>query len=170
MRNFRVWDYDIYTDGAMKGSISNPGIGFGGWAYIIMKQGKIIKGDHGSAYPTTNQKMELTAIANALEAIDAIKLPDEIATIYSDSAYAINCYHQRWWEKWERNGWENSSHEPVANQDLWKRIIPFFNRRTYNFVKVKGHSGLYCNEVVDKMASDSAESLKNSWKGFQTNE
>ena len=60
---------------------------------------------------------------------------------------------QNWWKAWRANGWRNSKKEPVANQDLWEGIIPFFMKTPgYDFIKVKGHAGNEYNEIVDKMA------------------
>ena len=152
--------YEVYTDGATSknGTKDAPG----GWAYVIIKEGKIIKSDSGGEKGTTNQRMELTAALRACEVIEEI---DSFATvkIYSDSAYLINCYKQNWWKNWRCNGWKNSKKEPVANQDLWEGIIPFFMRAPgYDFIKVKGHAGnetvhSYWNDYVDKMAVHAKE-------------
>ena len=152
--------YEVYTDGATSknGAKDAPG----GWAYVIIKEGKIIKSDSGGEKGTTNQRMELTAALRACEVIEEL---DSFATvrIYSDSAYLINCYKQNWWKNWRSNGWKNSKKEPVANQDLWEGIIPFFMKAPgYDFIKVKGHAGnetvhSYWNDYVDKMAVHAKE-------------
>lgn len=147
--------YEIYTDGATSGNgrVDTPG----GWAYIILKDGEIIKADSGGERGTTNQRMELTAALKACEEIEKI---DSFATVklYSDSAYLINCFKQNWWKSWRVNGWRNSKKEPVANQDLWEKLIYFFIKAPgYDFIKVRGHTGNetnhgYWNNIVDKMA------------------
>ena len=81
----------------------------------------------------------------------------ENITVLSDSAYCINCYKQGWWRAWVSNGWVNSKKEPVANKELWRQLIPFFENPLFSFVKVKGHNGndtadAYWNDIVDKMA------------------
>lgn len=147
--------YEIYTDGATSGNgrVDAPG----GWAYIVLKDGEIIKADSGGERGTTNQRMELTAALKACEEIEKI---DSFATVklYSDSAYLINCFKQNWWKSWRVNGWCNSKKEPVANQDLWEKLIYFFIKAPgYDFIKVRGHAGNetnhgYWNNIVDKMA------------------
>lgn len=152
--------YEIYTDGAASknGSTDAPG----GWAYVILKDGEIIAHESGGEKGTTNQRMELTAVLKACSELEKI---DSFANVklYSDSAYFINCFKQNWWKTWRANGWKNSKKEPVANQDLWERIIPFFIKApSYDFIKIKGHDGKdtqhgYYNDLVDKMAVSAKE-------------
>ena len=147
--------YEIYTDGAVSKNGRDGAVG--GWAYIILKDGRIISQQSGREIGTTNQRMELTAALMACEEIEAL---DGFATVrlYSDSAYLINCFKQNWWRAWRTNGWRNSKKEPVANQDLWERLIHFFIKApAYDFIKVKGHAGCntqfgYWNDIVDRMA------------------
>ena len=142
--------YEVYTDGATSknGAKDAPG----GWAYIILKDGEVIVADSGGERGTTNQRMELTAALRACETIEKL---DGFATVklYSDSAYLIRCFKEHWWKNWRSNGWKNSKKEPVANQDLWEKLIFFFMKAPgYDFIKVKGHAGNEYNEIVDKMA------------------
>ena len=105
--------------------------------------------------------MELTAALKACEEVEAM---DGFATVklYSDSAYLINCYKQNWWKTWRANGWKNSKKEPVANQDLWEKLIYFFMKAPgYDFIKVKGHAGNQYNEMVDRLAVAAKESVMN---------
>lgn len=142
---------EIYTDGSTRNN--GKGNSEGGWAYVIVNNGELDCYDSGTAAPTTNQKMELTAAIKACQFIyptsNNIFIP---ITIYSDSAYLINCYKQNWWRKWERNGWKNSKNEPVANRELWEELIPYFKNTNIAFTKVPGHSGVYYNEMVDRLA------------------
>lgn len=149
--------YEVYTDGATSGN--GQADAPGGWAYVILKDGRLISQNSGGEKGTTNQRMELTAALEACKEIDAM---DSFATVklYSDSAYLINCFKQNWWKAWRVNGWKNSKKEPVANQDLWRRLIPFFMRAPgYDFIKVKGHAGNQYNEMVDKMAVRAKEEV-----------
>lgn len=144
---------EIYTDGACD---KNPG-GNGGWAVLFVVDGKEWCGFSNGAHDTTNQRMELIAAAEALEfykkKIDEGKFDTfRDVSLYSDSAYLINCVNQHWYVAWQRNGWRNSKKEPVANQDLWERLIPFFDTNEVQFKKVKGHNGNHWNELVDEMA------------------
>lgn len=142
--------YEIYCDGAasFNGKDNAPG----GWAYVILKDGHLISQNSGGEVGTTNQRMELTAMLKACEELEAM---DGFATVkvYSDSAYCIRCFKENWWKNWRVNGWRNSKKEPVANQDLWEKLIFFFMKAPgYDFVKVRGHQGVHWNEEVDKMA------------------
>ena len=89
--------YEIYTDGATSGNgkANAPG----GWAYVILKDGRLVSQNSGAEVGTTNQRMELTAALRACEEIEAM---DGFATVrlYSDSAYLINCFKQNWWKAW----------------------------------------------------------------------
>jgi ribonuclease HI len=76
-------------------------------------------------------------------------LPIEIV---SDSTYVVHCFRDRWWVKWERNGWKNSKRQPVANADLWKPLIELVGRGDVGFRWVKGHSGDPMNDLVDRLA------------------
>lgn len=142
---------EIYTDGSTRNNGMNGSSG--GWGYIVVVDGHLDCYDSGTAAPTTNQKMELTAAIKACQFIcSTLNSGFTPVTIYSDSAYLINCYKQNWWRKWERNGWKNSKNEPVANRELWEELIPYFKSANITFTKVSGHSGVYYNEMVDKLA------------------
>lgn len=153
----RIMQMNIYTDGSLKklGTMT-----FGGWAFIAIRDGDAIHMTGGSESNTTNQRMELKAIAEALAFASANRQPHERVVIHSDSAYAINCYLQEWYITWQNNQWMNSLHQPVANQDLWYNIVPYFDNFWYSFEKVEGHSGNFWNEQADALAQDYAQALK----------
>ena len=161
----KVMNLEIYTDGSLKKFGKN--MSFGAWGFIVVQDGKEIYEASGSEYGTTNQRMELEAIVQALEYIITIRRPNERIAIYSDSAYAINCYLQEWYIKWQDNGWINSKKEPVANRDQWQKIIPYFDNFWYSFNKVTAHSGIYWNEKCDKMVQDTADKARIAWRGEQ---
>ncbi len=131
----------IYTDGSCRKD------GTGAWAAKLMWDGqeKIIS---GTAQDTTNQRMEMTAVIRALE---AVKRPAP-TTIYSDSAYIVNCMHQRWYERWRENGWQTSNKKKVKNQDLWASILQLTTDYAIYFVHIRGHAGNPHNEEVDRVA------------------
>lgn len=130
----------VYTDGGCK-----EGVGGWGWWSSVGKDSAF-----GSDYPTTNQRMELTA---AREAIDHY-LDEPNLIIVSDSRYLVNGMNQRWWARWEKNGWINAKGEPVANQDLWESLAAFAKENPdIKFEWVKGHSGVEGNERADKLAT-----------------
>lgn len=146
---------EIWTDGAASNNGKENAIG--GWAYVIVKDGEIIARESGGEIGATNQRMELTAALKACEAAEKIN-PLATVKLYSDSAYFIRCFKENWWKNWCTNGWKNSKKEPVANQDLWKKLVFFFMKAPrYDFIKVKGHANnntteAYWNDIVDKMA------------------
>ena len=156
---------EIYTDGSCKklGSRST----FGGWSFIALRGGERIYEVAGSEYGTTNQRMELLAIRNALEFAQKNRRPNEQVMIYSDSAYAINCYQKEWYILWQRNGWINANGDDVKNRDLWQEIIPYFDNYWYSFIKVPGHSTNYWNNECDRLAQIEAQRLKDNFKGEQ---
>ncbi len=127
----------IYTDGACSG---NPGPG--GWAWIT-PDGPFAAGPSAD---TTNQRMEVQAV---LEAIRANEGPLEII---SDSTYVVNCFKDRWWEGWLKRGWTNSQKKPVANRDLWEPLIAEVRPRDIEFTWVKGHAGDEWNDLADRLA------------------
>jgi len=158
----RIVNLEVYTDGSCKKIGEKT---FGGWSYIAVKDCEPIHADSGHEYDTTNQRMELIAIINALKYASAIRRPREKVIIYSDSAYVINCYLKEWYIGWEHNGWVNSQKKDVSNKDLWMQLIPFFDNFWYDFRKVHGHSNVYWNEQCDKDAQREAELIKTKWRG-----
>ena len=133
----------IYTDGACSG---NPGPG--GWGAVLF-YGEHIKEISGSEEATTNQRMELTAV---IEALKALKVSGWEVTVYSDSAYIVNAFKQGWIENWQKNGWKNSKKEAVANQDLWLQLMGLMRKNRVKIEKVKGHAGDEFNERCDQLA------------------
>lgn len=159
----KIIPLEIYTDGSLKkmGQQST----FGGWAFYVLREGQEIYHKSGSVPMTTNQRMELKAILEALKYAQNVRKQSERVIIYSDSAYVINCYLKEWYINWRTNGWKNSNKQPVANQDLWMEIIPFFDNFWYDFRKVHGHTGVCWNEKCDQLAQMEAETLKIHWRG-----
>jgi ribonuclease HI len=90
--------------------------------------------------------MELQAVLEALRS-----LPGELVVV-SDSTYVINCFRDRWWVKWQANGWKNSQRQPVKNVDIWEPLIELVRQRQPTFSWVKGHSGDHMNDLVDALA------------------
>ncbi len=81
--------------------------------------------------------MELQAVAEGLAAVPGRRR----IHVHSDSAYIVNCFRERWWERWEKNGWRNSGKQPVANRDLWERLLAETRRHDVVWHKVAGHAG-----------------------------
>lgn len=158
----RVIPLEIYTDGSCK-KIGNKN--FGGWAYIAVEDSQQVYYKTGGELDTTNQRMELQAIRQALMYAEECRKENQAVIIYSDSAYAINCYSQHWYETWRQNGWRNAAKKEVANQDLWIDIIPYFENVWFYFKKVEGHNGVFWNERCDELAQNEAQKLKINWRG-----
>ena len=143
---------EVYCDGSATKKHS-------GWGIVGVKDGEVVY-QNSQLYPTgTNQEMELLAAKNAClwahNHRHATDFEIEPITIYSDSAYVVNCYLQKWWVMWEHNNWRNSKNDPVANKDIWEQLIPFFKMPFFEFKHIKGHSGHIYNELADKLAKGS---------------
>ena len=152
--------FEIYCDGSTRGNGQENSVG--AWAWLVHEGGNIFSKDCQSERDTTNQRMELTAAAEALENVfREYATPFDKVIVYTDSAYLHNCYVQKWYRNWEMNGWKNAKKQPVANRDLWERLIKYFEYPEVEFVKVKGHAGNHYNEIVDTMAQNASEALKN---------
>jgi ribonuclease HI len=134
----------VYTDGACSG---NPGPG--GWAWAVAPDGE--PNGAGGAGETTNQRMELQAVLEALQALGVGSEAGRVEVV-SDSTYVVNCFRDEWWIKWQRNGWHNSKRQPVANADLWQPLVELVNAGDVEFRWVKGHSGDPMNDLVDELA------------------
>ncbi len=141
---------DIYTDGACSG---NPGPG--GWGAVLMYGGRR-KEWSGAESLTTNNRMELTAM---IESLRKLKEPCKVR-LYSDSAYVVNAFRQRWLDNWVRNGWMNSKKQPVENQDLWRELLELAKTHQVEYIKVKGHSDNEWNNRCDFLAREAIKALQ----------
>jgi ribonuclease HI len=101
--------------------------------------------------------MELMAAIEGLSALE----PDRQVSLYTDSSYVMNCFRDRWWVRWQTNGWVNAGKQAIANRDLWERLITETRRRDVRWHKVKGHSGDVLNERVDALARAAISTLVN---------
>lgn len=132
----------IYTDGACSG---NPGPG--GWGAILRCGGKE-KELCGGEEQTTNNRMELTAV---IEALSALKYPCEVELI-TDSKYVSDAITKGWLKSWQQRGWKKADGKPALNDDLWKKLLPLLDMHRVTFRWVKGHAGHPENERCDAMA------------------
>ena len=135
---------EIYTDGACKG---NPGPG--GWG-VLMRSGRHVKELHGGEALTTNNRMELTAV---IEALAALKRPCRV-DLYLDSQYVRQGITQ-WVHGWKAKGWKTASKEPVKNVDLWQRLdaLAHAGPHQIHWHWVRGHAGHPGNERADALAN-----------------
>lgn len=133
---------EIFTDGACSG---NPGKG--GWGAVLRYLGTE-KELCGGAVETTNNRMELTAV---IEALNALKEPCEV-TLTTDSKYVVDAVEKGWVYGWQRNGWRKADKKPALNVDLWEQLLPLLKKHNVTFVWVKGHAGHPENERCDALA------------------
>lgn len=134
----------LYTDGACSG---NPGAG--GWASILSYRGKE-KVLSGGEKVTTNNRMELMAIIMGLESIKS----GNAVKVFSDSAYVVNAFNQKWIDNWQRNSWRTSDKGEVQNKELWQRLLRAMDGLDVEFFKVKGHSDNKNNNRCDALARE----------------
>lgn len=140
----------IFTDGACQG---NPGPG--GWGAILRYNG-VEKEISGGERETTNNRMELSAV---IEALKLLKEPCEV-TLCSDSQYVCNAISKGWAEKWKQNGWRKGDKKPALNSDLWETLLQLVAKHKITIVWVKGHAGHPENERCDRLAVAGAEKAK----------
>jgi len=133
---------EIFTDGACKG---NPGPG--GWGAVLRYNGKEKMISGGNA-DTTNNKMELTAV---IEALKLLKEPCEVI-LTSDSKYVCDSVDKGWVYSWKKKGWKKSDGKPALNIDLWEQLLPLLSTHKVTFKWIKGHAGHRENELCDEMA------------------
>ena len=132
----------IYTDGACSG---NPGPG--GWGAVLIYKGNE-KEISGGERQTTKNRMELTAVISALE---ALKEPCEVE-LYSDSKYVIDALQKGWAQSWRKKGWIKSDKKPALNPDLWKTLLELTEKNAMHYHWVKGHADNRYNERCDALA------------------
>lgn len=133
---------EIYTDGACSG---NPGPG--GWGAVLVYNGKE-KQLSGSEKNTTNNRMELTAVIMALNALNQ---PCEVK-LTTDSKYVCDAINKGWVYSWRKSGWKKSDKKPALNVDLWKELLSLLEKHKVEFIWVKGHNGHKYNEICDALA------------------
>lgn len=138
---------EIFTDGACKG---NPGPG--GWG-AILRYGAAEKEIRGGEKETTNNRMEISAV---LEALKCLKEPCEV-TLYSDSQYVCNALKLGWAKKWQKNNWMRNKKDPALNVDLWEELLKHYDMHNVEVIWVKGHAGHPENERCDRLAVSEAE-------------
>lgn len=139
---------NIYTDGACKG---NPGPG--GWGAVLECGGEE-RELYGGERSTTNNRMELTAV---IEALAALRRPCRVV-LHTDSQYVQKGITE-WLRNWKARGWRTASREPVKNVDLWKKLDEAVQDHEIRWVWVKGHSGHNGNERADALANKGVASL-----------
>jgi len=140
---------EIFTDGACKG---NPGPGGYG---AILRYGQRVKEVSGCKPKTTNNRMELLAV---IEALRQLKRPCKVK-VFSDSSYVVKGMTQ-WISGWKRRNWINSQKKPVLNRDLWEDLLKWSQSHKIEWVWVRGHNGHPENERCDKLARDAIKGCR----------
>jgi len=139
----------IYTDGGCSG---NPGPG--GWAYImvleVVEGDKILAEQWGAEKETTNNRMELTAVIEALKSLETMNETPRQLAVYTDSQY-VQKGMSEWIHQWKKNFWRTSDKKPVKNQDLWQRLDTLAAAFSISWNWVKGHAGNEYNERCDAL-------------------
>ena len=153
--------FEVYSDGSTRKNGQAGAVG--AWAYVVLNDSGKMHQDCRVEIDTTNQRMELMAAAEALEYLfyNEICVPFDRVVLYTDSAYLHNCYMQKWYANWQMNGWRNAKKERVANQDLWERLVKFFEMPEVEIVKVKGHADNKWNNYVDDLAQSASANVGN---------
>ncbi len=140
---------EVYTDGACSG---NPGPG--GWGAVLLWQGNE-RELYGGVAETTNNRMELQA---AIEALNALKRPCTVH-LHTDSRYVQDGI-TKWIHNWKKNGWRTADRKPVKNADLWQALEQALDRHTVEWIWVRGHDGNEGNERADTLARQGIADLR----------
>lgn len=139
---------EIYSDGACKG---NPGVG--GWG-ALLRCGKHERELFGGEKNTTNNRMELTAVIRALQALKR----RSVVKVYTDSKY-VQQGIETWIHDWKRRGWKTAAKQPVKNSDLWQELDLAASAHEVEWLWVRGHCGHEGNEHADKLANRGVQSV-----------
>lgn len=142
----------IYTDGACA---PNPGVG--GWGAILISNEHNLRTElSGSELYSTNNRMEITAVIKALEALKKSCIVD----LYTDSTYVKNAFEKKWLINWKNNGWKSKNRKPIANKDLWLRLLEVSQKHEVSWHWVKGHSNNLENNRCDELAVSARKKIK----------
>jgi ribonuclease HI len=144
----------IYTDGGCSG---NPGPG--GWAFVVSDAGHPSYARSGGDADTTNNRMELKAVIEALTHVRSMGADRFSVSLYTDSQYVKNGI-TLWIHAWKKNGWRTSSKDPVKNQDLWMELDALVRTMRISWNWVKGHAGVEMNEICDSLVRNEMGILK----------
>ena len=142
---------EIFTDGACSG---NPGAG--GWGAVLRYE-TTEKELSGGASDTTNNRMELTAV---IEALSALKEPCAV-DLTTDSKYVVDSVTKKWVYSWKSRNWVKSDRKPALNVDLWEKLLPLLEKHQVHFIWVKGHAGHPENERCDRLAVEQSKKYQN---------
>jgi Ribonuclease HI len=141
----------VYADGACSG---NPGPG--GWGAVLADEKRGLEKRMSGAEPnTTNNRMELTAV---IEALRVLKVPCSVV-VTTDSRYVVDAFQKGWLKNWLKNGWKTASRQPVKNEDLWRDLMDAMAMHSVRWTWIRGHAGHPGNELADSLAVAAREAL-----------
>jgi ribonuclease HI len=136
---------NLYTDGGCSGNQKKENIG--GWG-AILEYKEHTKTLHGGEINTTNNRMEMMAL---LESLRCLKEEGLVINVFSDSAYLVNCFKNKWYEKWNKNGWMTSNKKPVENRDLWEQLLKQISKhKKVYFYRIQGHLNVNDSAELNK--------------------
>ena len=144
IRRIRMKILNIYTDGACSNNQKEENAG--GWG-AILEYGDNSKELYGGEANTTNNRMEMTAL---VEALSALKRDGLTIRVFSDSTYLMSCFQNKWYVSWQKKGWKTSGNTPVKNKDLWIRLLSLTEKHEISFYIVKGHVNVLKEEQLTK--------------------
>lgn len=148
---------EIWTDGSCNNNPKHSNHGFGGWGFILVKDGIVLFESLGFVKKSTSQRMEMKAVIEGLKSV-IDKFPNSRVTVVSDSAYIINCFKERWYIRWIEDEYDD-----IKNSDYWKEMLSLYFSELVKvkFRKVKGHSGIKFNERADFLAGEARQFIIN---------
>ena len=150
----------LWTDGSCNNNSKHSSFGYGGWGFVVVRDKKVIFEDLGFQEKATSNTMEMTAVIKGLKHLIKNHEGSKIE-VYSDSAYVVNCFLERWYIRWREMEWDD-----VKNKELWIQLLELYESKLVRvrFVKVKGHAGIKYNERADFLAGEARNYLlyKNS--------
>ncbi len=145
----------IYTDGGSR--VRSRDIPIASCASVILRDGQEPEILKEAFIDATNNEMELLGVIIGLS---SVRFEEEPIEVYSDSAYVVNCFKDRWYDKWRANNWIASNNKPVKNKKLWEVLLDYNDDMNLTFIKVKGHSNDYYNNVADKAVNEAMDRLE----------
>ena len=148
----------IYTDGS---SLGNPGKG--GWAAVLLTEGKRLELSGGYRM-TTNNRMELMAV---IKGLSALKVACNNVTVFTDSQLITNSINKGWLDNWIKNSWKKADKKEVMNIDLWQEFVPLWQKHNVKFIWIEGHKGIEFNELCDKLCKQAAENAVDIDFGYE---
>jgi ribonuclease HI len=156
-------DISLYTDGSCR---VNPGAG--AWGFIVIDGAGVEYDGTGYNSDTTNNRMELQAAIQGIEKIISEGLSGQI-TVYSDSAYLVDCMSKRWYVKWIKHNWKLNHKKDVKNVDLWQQLIKLTKYMNIKWQWIRGHNGNKYNEMCDLMCNITMSANSESENAFGRN-